>query len=117
MKLINIEILDDNKFLSRRQKVVSRINIAVISSLVLLAALVVYLFIKAPYMINTAEVVRRLQNDSLPLSTLKTAMVLMPMNMILLITIMVFLILFLYVSLVREKRYLRIIEDLKNKTL
>jgi hypothetical protein len=115
MKLLNIEISDDDAFIARRKKAIKMAPFAVIASLALLSGYIIYLWIKAPFMISISVVMQRLQENSFPLSTLQTAMIMMPMNIMLIVFLMLVLIIFLYIGLSREKRYIKIIEELKSQ--
>jgi hypothetical protein len=106
----------DLKFLQMRQNFLKPSNYIGFSFLVFLAVIFLWLFLKAPNLINPFEVERQIAANTLSASTIKVMATLLPLMVMIAFFLTVSIILFGFWAFANEKTYLKIIETLMTGT-
>jgi len=105
----------DKKFLNKRTRLISLWNPVAITMLIILFALFVWLVIKTPYLINPIFVIETIKENTINQSTLSLSLLMLPIVVLIVFFIMLILILYGFVIMRNEKRYLTIIHSLEKK--
>ncbi len=105
---------DDQDFLKKRQRFVSRGNLAVVSILVLLTGTYTWLWFSSPFLANPFHVARAVQQKTMDPSMLTGAAVILPVVVTGLFATVGLFALLGCVIFHNEKRYLTLIDKLQN---
>jgi len=105
----------DNKFLNKRARLISLWNPVAIAMLILLFALLAWLVIKTPYLINPVFVAEALKENTISQSTISISLIMLPIIVLFLFFVVTIFILYGFVIISNEKRYLAIIHTLENQ--
>jgi hypothetical protein len=107
----------DQKFVRKRERLISYWPVAGLSLLAVIAAYGVWLWFKVPYFINPWLVLEGVKAETLPESTTGLIVVMMPLIMLTLVGFMFVLVVLLFVVFYNERRLIRIIRDLEIETV
>ncbi|RME33114.1 MAG: hypothetical protein D6786_08610 [Gammaproteobacteria bacterium] len=103
----------DERYLARRRRFVSSWNRLAAILLLALGALLAWLTLQAPWLVNPLDVVRSLERGAVDPGTLELAAILLPLA-VLLLFLAVSALVFLGFAVIRnERRYLAIIGQLR----
>jgi hypothetical protein len=102
----------DLRFIQMRQSFLRPSNYIGFSFLVFLAVIFLWLFFKAPNLINPFEVERQIAANALSASTIKVMATLLPLMVMVAFFLTVSIILFGFWAFANERHYLKIIETL-----
>ncbi|MBD3797596.1 MAG: hypothetical protein IE887_07630 [Campylobacterales bacterium] len=84
--------------------------------LTMLFGLIIWLFLSNPLLINPFVVLTRLNNDSIPDSTITLMADMLPVAVLMCIVLTVTVVLFAFITFSNEKKYLTIIQRESHKT-
>lgn len=105
---------DEVRFLGRRRKLISAWRYAGPLTLLLIFGLAIFLGLRSPMMVNPFAIIERLEAGTLAQSTLEMMAMFVPLLVITICFILIVLIQLMYVAFSNEKKYLQIIDLLKN---
>lgn len=105
----------DHQFLKNRQRLILLWRPTAIVMLTILLILIVWLFVKAPYLINPVFVVEAIQDNTIDQSVLSLSALMLPIVVIFLFLTVTIFILFGFAIISNERRYLSIIRALEEK--
>ncbi len=105
---------EDIEFIARRAKYTRRWNVVALLSLILLSAMAGNLWITVPHMINPLHVKAMIAEHSLTCNLAATMAAVLPYMVLFIFFLMVILIIYATVMIRNEKRFLKIIEKMKN---
>ncbi|RMH69685.1 MAG: hypothetical protein D6675_11610 [Gemmatimonadetes bacterium] len=83
--------------------------------LIFLASMIVFMFIKVPYLVNPVYVAEALKTNSLHASLMTTSVLLLPIVVLFIFFIIAIVVLYGFAIISREKHYIAIIESLENE--
>lgn len=106
---------NDNKFLKKRARLISLWNPVAMAILIFLFALLAWLVIKTPYLINPVFVAEAIKEDTISQSTISLSAMMLPIIVLFLFFVVTIFILYGFVIASNEKRYLSIIHRLKKQ--
>lgn len=105
----------DTEFIRKRKNLISQwVPVAVIM-LIVLAAMIVFMFIKVPYLVNPLHVAEALKTNSLNESLMTISVLSLPIVVLFIFFIVAIVVLYGFAIISREKRYIAIIESLENE--
>lgn len=99
--------------LARRRRLLRWWPAAGLFALLMLAAVFAWLALNAPELVNPFMVARQLQEGTLDVSSMQLMAAMLPVVMLVLLSVVAALLVFVHVTLSREKRYQQIIERLR----
>jgi ABC-type transport system involved in multi-copper enzyme maturation permease subunit len=99
-------------FLEKRRKLITAWSVAGPLSLLSLAALFAWLYLRNPLLVNPVEVADRLESGAIDEPTLAIMSLLLPVTISLCFLVLIVMILFVYAAISREKKYLQVIDRL-----
>jgi len=104
---------DDERFLKARQRLLQTWPMVGWSLLAVMAGYTVWLFLTQPLLVNPFVVMVKLRADTVPVSTMVLMSGLLPLAMLSCIILAGALVLMMFASIAKERRYLRIIRQLQ----
>ncbi len=99
------------KFIRRRRKLIGYRNYPIVFLGSLFIAFLVWMYYKAPLLVNPYEVISRLERSTLDRSTLILLAGMLPIIVLIALSLMGFLIIFLIIVMSNEARYIEIIDQ------
>ncbi len=105
---------EDVEFIARRAKYTRRWNVVALLSVILLAAMAGNLWVNVPHMINPLHVKTLIEEHALTCNLAATMAGVLPYMVLFIFFLMVILIVYASVMIRNEKRFLKIIEQIKN---
>lgn len=112
MKLSN----EEERFFAKRARFVKTWRYVGAIMLTMLFGLIIWLFLSNPLLINPFVVLTRLNNDSIPDSTITLMADMLPVAVLMCIVLTVTVVLFAFITFSNEKKYLTIIQRESHKT-
>lgn len=101
---------EEQRFLSRRARLVQAWPLVGAILLGLTAGLVVWMYFTNPLLVDPFRVLARLQTDTIPGPTLRLMAALVPILVLLCVALAIALLVFAYASFANERRYLAIVQ-------
>lgn len=102
---------DDRRFLLKRAKLVRTWPFVGAILLTILIGLGIWLFLTRPLLVNPLNVMTRLENNSIPESTVTLMAGMLPIVVSMCLLLAVMIVLFVFAALSNEKKYLKIIQQ------
>ncbi|WP_029407435.1 hypothetical protein [Thiomicrorhabdus sp. Milos-T2] len=106
---------NDHKFLNKRTRLISLWNPVAIAMLVIIFALLAWLVIKTPYLVNPLFVAEAINQNAISQSTLSMSVMMLPVVVLFLFLVVTIFVLYGFVMISNEKRYLAIIDRLESQ--
>jgi hypothetical protein len=100
------------KYVEGRRRLVARWNVVGWSLIAAIAAVLGFLFLTSPLLVNPFEVLARVGTGSLPAPTLDLMAVMLPVVFLGCIMLLVVLVIFQFAAIANERRLIAIIDDL-----
>ena len=104
---------EQQAFLAKRARLIGKWRYVGAAMLLLIFGFTVYLLVSTPLLINPFEVISRLEDDSLPQSTIVILAAMLPVMFGALLVVLLAIVLVMYAAIANEKKYAAIIEALR----
>ena len=98
------------KFIRSRRKLIDYRNYIVVFLSSIFAAFVVWLYYKAPLLVNPYEVISKLENSTLDIDTMILMAGMLPIMVLVALFLLGGFIIFLIIAMSNEQRYIKIID-------
>lgn len=115
MKMSKALTVQQQDFIIRRVKMLKTWPIALTAVLLGFIGLCVYLYIRVPQMVDPMHVAEKIENKEFEVETLQTMALMLPVVFLILIAVMFALIIFVHIGMMKERKYLKIIDAMRDK--